>query len=301
MIIFISGASGFVGRELCRRLVAQGHELRCLVRPGAETRLIEDAEVTPLRGNLFSSAQLAELIRGADAVIHLVGIIREFPSRGITFEKLHHLATEAIVSATLAAGVKRYLHMSANGTRENATSSYHRTKWLAEQVVRQSTLDWTVFRPSLIYGPEDQFTNMLAGLLRKLPLVPVIGNGEYRLQPVPVEQVAESFARALGRDSTINKTYHCGGSECISYNRLLDLVGAAIGKKHVRKLFQPLSLMRPAISILQHFPAFPMTSTQLQMLIEGNCCDPLPWLTDLALDPAPIELNFLSDKKAPAV
>lgn len=296
MRIFITGGTGFVGRQICHQLCVAGHEIDALIRPGSEKKLAQHAQIKPLLLDLFSS-DLAEHLQNVDAIIHLVGIIREFPARGIRFKRLHQEATEAIITAAQKAGVQRYLHMSANGTRENAVSNYHRTKWRAEELVRASGLDWTIFRPSLIYGEEDQFINMLAGLLRRLPAIPVMGDGNYKLQPVPVEQVAAGFVSALSNPDSIGKIYHCGGADCISYNQLLDAVGAVIGKKSIHKIRQPLFLMRPAVALLQKLSFFPMTSDQLQMLIEGNCCDNRDWQTDLGLTPRPFKegLSFLSD------
>lgn len=301
MKLFITGGSGFVGRALCRELAARGHQLHCLIRPGSEKHLIQSPLVTAVTADLFAPDELEPLIKETDAVIHLVGIIREFPARQITFERLHHQATAAIVTATQQAGVKRYLHMSANGTAKEAQSAYHKTKWLAEKVVRQSALDWTIFRPSLIYGTEDQFISLLASLIQKLPLVPVIGTGEYQMQPVNVDVLVKGFAVAIKNSTAIGKTYHCGGQDCISYNQLLDLVGSALGKKQVRKLHQPLSLMRPLVSVLQHLSFFPITADQLQMLLAGNCCDTSEWCKDLDLKLTSLAqgLGYLDHKKSP--
>ncbi len=286
MDLFITGASGFVGRALCRELEQKGHQLYCLVRPGSEKHLISSPRVHPVCADLFSLEELTAPISKVDAAIHLVGIIRQFPTRQITFERLHQQATTIILEATRQAGVKRFLHMSANGTDEQARSAYHQSKWHAEQAVRKSGLEWTIFRPSLIYGPEDQFINLIANLIRRLPVVPVIGDGEYLLQPVPVEQIAHSFSLALEQSETIEKTYFCGGKDQLSYNQLLDLIGAALGKSKVRKVHQPLLLMQPIVAILQHLPIFPLTSDQLQMLLAGNCCDTTQWLADFHLEPS---------------
>jgi NADH dehydrogenase len=283
MVIFLTGSSGFVGNEICRALIKQGHRVRCLVRGESDARLPASPLIEAVSADLFNTSQLTAHMHGCDAVIHLVGIIREFPAKGITFERLHHQATTAVVSACLAAGIKRYLHMSANGTRPQAVTRYHQTKWLAEEEVRGSELDWTIFRPSLIYGINDQFINMISGLIRRLPIIPVMGDGTYCLQPVPVEIVAAGFAQALLQPKAIGKTYHCGGADCLSYNRLLDEVGLAIGKNKVAKIHQPLVLIRPIVNLLQHVALFPLTSDQLRMLLEGNCCDTSDWLDDLAL------------------
>lgn len=284
MRVFVTGATGFVGRALCAELVRSGHQVDCLARPGSEKRLADLPTITIKSADLFAPAELSRQMDGCDAVIHLVGIIREFPSRRITFSRLHHEATRSVVSACQQAGVKRYLHMSANGTRKDAVSAYHQTKYLAEEEVRASSLDWTIFRPSLIYGPGDQFITMLVKMLTQLPVMPVIGDGRYQMQPLPVEQVALSFTKALTLPQAIGKTYHCGGADCLSYNQLLDQVAAALGKKSPCKVPQPLMIMRPLVNIFQSLPFFPLTSNQLQMLLEGNCCDTREWLADFNLE-----------------
>jgi len=288
MKVFVTGATGFVGQALCAELLRSGHQVDCLVRPGSEKHLAGLPTLTPKVGDLFAPAALAQQMQGCDAVIHLVGIIREFPARQITFARLHHEATRSVVGACQQAGIKRYLHMSANGSRKDAVSAYHQTKYLAEEEVRASSLDWTIFRPSLIYGPGDQFITMLVKMLTRLPVIPVIGDGRYHMQPLPVEQVALSFARALTLPQAIGKTYHCGGAECLSYNELLDQVAAALGKKPPGKIPQPLVLMRPLVSLFQHLPFFPLTSNQLQMLLEGNCCDTREWRADFGFEAVPL-------------
>jgi uncharacterized protein YbjT (DUF2867 family) len=222
---------------------------------------------------------------GCEAVIHLVGIIREFPGKKITFKRMHFEATRNMVEAAEAQGVNRYLQMSANGTRENAKSPYHQTKWQAEEAVRSSSLEWTIFRPSLIFGPKDEFVNMLAEMIRKLPVLPVIGDGKYRMSPVAVEDVAASFVKALTLPGTVGKIFHCCGPQSYSYDELLDLIGAALGKAHVPKLHHPVFLMKPAVALLESFPAFPLTSSQMTMLLEGNECDPKDWAGALGITP----------------
>ena len=181
MLIFISGATGFVGGNLRRELLARGHRLRLLVHRRQES---PEAGVEMVSGDVTSKESYMDAVQGCDAVINLVGIIREFPGRGTTFQRLHVEATRALVEASREAGVTRYVQMSALGTRLNATSRYHQTKYRAEEVVRTSGLSWTIFRPSLIFGQGDAFINMLAGYIRTYPAVPVIGDGTYRLQPI---------------------------------------------------------------------------------------------------------------------
>ncbi len=287
MKVFLTGGTGFVGSEVLRQLTAAGHTPRCLVRRGSEKKLALDSGIEVHHGDVTEPATLKGALEGCDAVIHLVGIIREFPGRGITFEQMHAAATRHMVAAAKAQGVRRYLQMSANGTREDAATVYHRTKWAAEEAVRASGLDWTIFRPSLIFGPKDEFVNMIAGMIRSLPVVPVLGDGRYRMSPVAVEDVAAGFVGALEHPETAGRTFHCCGPESHSYDELIDLVGAALGRPRPAKLHHPLFLMKPMIALLEAIPQFPVTSGQLKMLLEGNVCDPADWAAAFGLDPTP--------------
>jgi uncharacterized protein YbjT (DUF2867 family) len=225
---------------------------------------------------------------GIDAVIHLVGIIREFPARNLTFERLHVAATENVLRAMTAAGVRRIVHMSALGAGPDATTGYFASKWRAETAVRESGLDWTVMKPSVVFGPGDEFVNMLAGQVR-LPLVPVIGDGRYRLQPVAAADVAAGFARTLAAPAAAGKTYEIGGPRQYTYNELLDAIGRAVGKARVRKVHVPLALMRPMVRALERFSFFPVTGDQLSMLLMSNVCDPTPFYSDLGIAPTGLE------------
>jgi NADH dehydrogenase len=198
---------------------------------------------------------------------------------------MHVTATENILEACDEQEVQRFLHMSSNGTRERGTTAYHRTKWQAEELVRASGLDWTIFRPSLIFGRGSEFVKMLTELIRRIPVVPVIGDGQYRMQPVSVEQVAVSFVKALAMPESVGKTYHQGGSESYTYDAILDLTGKAMGRKQVTKVHQPLFMIKPMIKMLQGFEQFPITEGQLKMLIEGNVCDPDEWAQAFGLVP----------------
>ncbi|MFQ5520803.1 MAG: NAD(P)H-binding protein, partial [Candidatus Methylomirabilia bacterium] len=271
--VFLTGGTGFVGKAVIHALQARGLTVRCLVRPGSEQDLRGFEAIERVPGDVLSQEGLAASMQGCDTVIHLVGIIREHPSRGITFKRLHTVATANMVEAAEHAGVHRYLQMSALGTHPGARARYHQTKWQAEEAVRQSKLEWTVFRPSVIYGPGDGFISMLARLVRRLPVVPVVGDGRYKLQPVPVEQVAEGFARAVERNTTVGQTYEVGGPRAYAFTEIVDLIGTALGKPQVRKIYEPLWLMRPVVFALERLPFFPLTSDQLLMLEESNVCE----------------------------
>ncbi len=285
MKVFLTGGTGFVGSEVLRQLVAAGHVVRALVREGSEGKLAITENVEIFSGDVTDAGSLRGALAGCDAVIHLVGIIREFPRRGVTFKKLHVNSTENMLELAQKQGVQRYLHMSSNGTRERGSTAYHCTKWQAEELVRETTLDWTIFRPSLIFGPDSEFVKMIAELIRRIPVVPVLGDGRYRMQPVLVAQVAASFVKALEMPETIGATYHLGGGASYSYDEILDLTAKALGKEKATKIHQPLFLIRPMIKLLQGSEYFPITSDQLTMLVEGNVCDAEEWASVFDLKP----------------
>ncbi len=286
--VFVTGATGFVGRVVIQALRAEGHVVRCLVRRGSERDLHGFEAIERVEGDVLGPPDALEAdIAGCDTVVHLVGIIREHRARGITFERVHHEGTQNVLAAAGRAGVRRYLHMSALGTRPGARARYHQTKWSAEEAVRASGLAWTIFRPSVIYGPGDGFVSMLAGMVRRLPVVPVIGDGRQRLQPVPVEHVAAGFARAVTVEGSIKQTYAATGPDAVSMVEMLELIGAALHRR-VRTVRVPLGLMRPIARLLHRMPSFPVTPDQLLMLEEDNTGDPGPFYATFGLTPIPL-------------
>ncbi|EJL39553.1 NAD-dependent nucleoside diphosphate-sugar epimerase/dehydratase [Brevibacillus agri] len=275
MKVFLTGATGFVGKGVLERLIAEGHDAVCLTRPGSKDKLHHGqagpGSVSLAAGDILDVESLKSAMAGCEAVIHLVGIIREQPGKGITFPKIHVEGTKNVVEAAKQAGVKRFVHMSALGSRANATSAYHRTKYEAEQLVIASGIPYVIFQPSVIFGPGDEFVNMLADLVR-MPVTPVIGDGSYPLQPVARKTVADVFVQALSLPAATNQIYETGGPDPISYGEILDAIGEAIGKKRVRKVHIPLAFMKPVVNMLEGFSFFPITNTQLTMLLEGNAC-----------------------------
>lgn len=285
MRVFLTGGTGFVGSEVLRQLLEAGHTVRCLVRRGSSNKVEAQKGVEIHRGDVTRPESLEGGLEGCDALIHLVGIIREFPGRDVTFKKMHVDATRNVLAAAGEQGVKRYLHMSANGTRADAKSTYHRTKWRAEELVRDSQLDWTIFRPSIIFGRQSEFVEMLAGLVRKAPVVPVIGDGKYRMAPVALSDVAGAFVKALESPEAVGKTYPVCGAGEYTYNEILDLIGQALGKKKVSKLHQPVALVKPVIGLFENLSFFPITKAQLTMLLEENICENNEWAADFGIEP----------------
>jgi NADH dehydrogenase len=290
--IFVTGATGFVGHAVLQRLCAEGHSVRCLVRRGSEADLRGLGAIARIEGDIVTRRGLEEGMAGCDAVIHLVGIIREHRATNVTFERVHTEGTRNVLEAAKATGIHRYVHMSALGARRGAVSRYHRTKWAAEEAVRASGLDWTIFRPSIIYGRGDGFVSMFASMVRRMPAVPVIGSGRQRVQPVPVEHVAAAFERALELPATIKQTYEVGGLEAATIEELLDLIGRALGRRRVLKAHVPLGVMMPLARLLHPLPGFPVTPDQLRMLGEDSVCDPRPFYEAFTIEPVPLAVGL---------
>lgn len=268
MKIIIAGGTGFVGSALIKRLIAEGHHITLIVRPGSKAKIPIHSQVEAV--SLDPGEPITDLDKSSDAIINLVGIIREFPSRGITFEKSHFRITKNLVDFAESHGIARFLQMSALGVGPDGKTGYIRSKFKAEEYLKSSMLNWIIFRPSMIFGPGDHVTGMFSRMIRYLPVVPVIGDGEYKLQPVHVDDVCTAFAKSLSDDRSIGKVFEFGGPEVLSFNRILDITGEALGKKKLRKFHTPVGIMRLKAAIWGRFRWFPVTSEQITMLLSDN-------------------------------
>jgi NADH dehydrogenase len=294
--VFVTGGSGFVGSAVVDELVGRGHAVRALVRD----RPIPDrgGKVAPVKGELTDPAALDRGVAGCDAVVHLVGIIAENRGKGVTFDRVHFEGTKAVVDAAKRNGVKRHVQMSAMGTRPDAVSEYHRTKWKAEEHVRASGLYWTILRPSMIHGPRGEFMQMEAAWARKQKLpylfMPYFGlgatgfGGSGKLQPVYVGDVARAFADALEKPGSIGQTYDIGGADVMDWPTMHKTVAQILTGK------PRLALPIPAwyAGLLTHVvPAslLPFNRAQVQMAREDNVGDVGPFVRDFGWRPKGFE------------
>jgi uncharacterized protein YbjT (DUF2867 family) len=268
MRIAMTGATGYVGAEVVRRLLRRDHEVRALVRRPERAGKLGDLGVELVAGDLDSPAALRALVEGMSAVVHLVGIIVESGPR--SYDAVHVRGTQALLAAAGEAGVPLFAHMSALGARGDAAATkYHRTKWQAEEAVRASGLPHVIVRPSLIAGPGNAALGTVVNLIRFSPVLPVIGDGRYQLQPVWIGDVAEAFALALERPG-LRGTFDLGGAERLTYHRVLDHLEAALGVRR-RRVSVPVGIARFAAVAGTALPNLaPITPDQLQMLLEGN-------------------------------
>ena len=287
MQVFVTGSTGFVGNHVLHELVEKGHQVRALVRPGSEHKLRRPDDVETVPGTVEEVADLIQGMQGCDAIIHLVGIIRAFPSQDITFERMHTEATANVVAAAKETEIPRLLHMSALGAREDGSTPYLRTKFAAEELVRQSGLNYTIFRPSLIFGRGGEAIKMFADMVKKY-VVPIIGDGQYRFQPVSVATVAQGFEKALDPEIAKDQTLDVGGPDNVTFDEIMDTL-ARVMSKSILKIHMPVLPLRLATSALQHAPGYPLTTDQITMLLEGSTCDEKPFYELLGLSPIPLE------------
>ncbi|MEI7766603.1 MAG: NAD(P)H-binding protein [Phycisphaerae bacterium] len=284
MQVCVTGASGFVGGYVLEALRARGFTVRALVRRAG--RLTPRTGLTEVVGSLDDPASLAAAVAGCGAVVHLVGIIAQQP--GATFTQVHIEGVRNLLAAATGAGVRRWVHMSALGTRAHAVAEYHRTKWAGEELVRATALDWTIFRPSLILGPGGEFAHMLkAWSLGTAPpylFMPFFGAGFWGqsnangLQPVYAGDVAEAFTRALVTPASIGQTYDLGGPEVVTWRQLHAAASLAFRGRHKLTLGIPAWYARLLLAL--GLPGLPFNADQVQMSQEPNCGNRAPLTRD---------------------
>ncbi len=298
MHVLLTGATGYVGRYVLDALLRHGHTVRALVRSGGDGLAAREG-VDVHHGDITEPASFGHAFQNIDAVVHLVGIIDEHPSKGVTFERIHVDGTRNVVEAARAAGVGRFVHMSANGARPDGVSAYQTTKWAAEEIVRGAGFEhWVIFRPSTLFGDpgEDnpEFAKRLwETLVKPFPVLPVFGDGQYELQPVHVAACAEAFAQAIGREASNGVAYCVAGEERISYREALRRIARGGGVRPKPTAPVPLPLARLGVNTLGKAGLLPISPAQFEMLVEGNTCDAGAFFADFGVDSPPFDVPAL--------
>ncbi len=269
-MILVTGGTGFVGAHLIRRLRQEGLPVRALARHPDRVQPFKDLGIEVVPGDISDKVSLEKAAEGIERVIHLVGIIQETP--GVTFRGVHVEGTRNVIEAARKAGVRHFFHQSALGTRPGAKSEYHRTKWEAEELVRQSGIPHTILRPSLIYGSGDKFTIRLSEMLKLVPVMPVIGSGKSRVQPIYIDDVVSCMVKAVTSDAFLNEIYEIGGPDQLTYEEVTKAITEAMGIKRPA-VHVPLFFMKPIAHALETVLSNPpLTIDQLIMIQEDNVC-----------------------------
>jgi len=299
MRVLLTGATGYVGSYVLRELLRQDHTPRCLVRGSADDLAVDNDSLEIATGDVTEPASLGDAFTDCDAVIHLVGIIEEKRSAGVTFERIHVDGTRHLADAARSAGIDRFIHMSANGARPENATDYQRTKWEAEQLVMEAGFaHWAIFRPALLFGKPDpgrpEFSSrLLADLVRPFPVLPVFGNGQYELQPVHVTEVAAAFVQALTTKASHGQTYVAAGQDRFPYVEVLDRIARAAGLAPKPKVHVPLSLARLGVYTAGRVGLLPISPAQFEMLVEGNTGDETAFYRDFDLSATPYTVENL--------
>ena len=297
-IITVFGGSGFIGRYLVKRLAESGARVRVAVRNPSDAGFLRPmgdvGQVVPLRANVGDDASVTAAVAGAAAVVNLVGILFERGHR--SFAAVHAEGAGRVARAAKAAGVGRLVHVSAIGAAPDSPSMYGRSKARGEAAVREAFGEATIVRPSVVFGPEDDFFNRFAALARLLPALPLFDGGATRFQPVYVGDVAEALSRAIESQRSAAKLYELGGPRVYTYREIMELVLTETQRDR-RLISIPSAAVRPLAALAGLLPSPPLTGDQLIQLGRDNVVSPTALgLSDLGVAPraaGPIVAGYL--------
>jgi NADH dehydrogenase len=269
-IVTVYGGSGFLGRHLVRALARRNYRIRVAVRrPDLAFHLQplgRVGQISPVQANLRNAESVEAAARGADVVVNLVGILFE---RGRQRFTAVHTEGAANVARAAKANGARLIHVSAIGADENSTSAYARSKAAAEKLVREIVPEAIVMRPSIMFGPEDNFFNLFASLARMSPVLPLIGGGHTKFQPVFVGDVAQAVAKAVDGEARAGTTYELGGSEVRSFRDILEYILQTIERKRLLVPL-PFPLAKLQAGLMQFMPTPLLTPDQVELLRTDN-------------------------------
>ncbi len=305
-LVTVFGGSGFIGRHLVRRLAADGWVVRVAVRDPVAAEFLKPmgdvGQVVPVRADITDPALVRAAVHGAHAVVNLVGILFERGRR--SFDGIHRQGAATVAAAAKAAGVARLVHLSALGADKASASAYARSKAAGEEAVSAAFPGATILRPSVVFGPEDDFVNRFARLAVLSPVLPVYTTGAYRLtcgpggpsldlfgpggpvfQPVWVGDVAAAIVKAIGEPAAVGRVYELGGAQRYSLKEILELILAETGRHN---LLVPLPFWVAGLqaAFLGLLPRPPLTRDQVRLLRSDNVVrGGKPGLADLGITP----------------
>ena len=294
--VVVTGASGLVGSHLCEVLVTGGWKIRAIVRDtNKAARRLGHLPIEIRTGDIRNVADMRSALKGAGAVVHLAAIAIEKP--GESYSSTNADATRVLIDSATAEGAQRFVHMSQNGSDSKSPYAFLRSKGVAQDLVQESNLRWTILRPSVIVGPEDEFVNVLARLVRLSPLIfPLPGGGTARFQPIAVADVVRAIVKCLEDDSTVRRSYTIGGPAPLTLRQMTERILIAMNAS--RSLVSvPVPALRPIVAIAQRMlPNPPVTTSLLDLLEVDNTTEPNDLREKLGIDPvpfAPEELLYL--------
>jgi uncharacterized protein YbjT (DUF2867 family) len=271
-VILVTGGTGFVGRHVVHALRAEDRPVRALVRDPSSDQAgtLANWGCELAEGDVTDAASLRRAVEGCEQVIHLVAIIAD--PRREPFERVMKQGTRDLVAAAKEADVRRFVLMSALGTDERSKDlvPYYGAKWDMEQTVKASGLDHVIYRPSFVFGKEGGILQLFIRQVRLAPVTPVAGNGQRRLQPIWVEDVAQFFARSLDHEEARGRTFDLGGPDQITWNDFLARLRRTLGVRRRPMVHIPMPVMRAGASVVQWLPNPLVTRDQLTMLTDAD-------------------------------
>jgi uncharacterized protein YbjT (DUF2867 family) len=302
MRIFLTGATGFIGGHLLRSLVDRGHEVTCLAR-GSGADCLEAMAlpgVKVLRGEFTHPESWLPAVAGHEAVVNTVGLVRQ--SKEAPFAVVHTEVPVALFEAVARAGVRKVVQLSALGADSKAGSAFLRSKGIADQRLAGMSLPHVILRPSFVYGPGNHSMTFFLSLAA-LPVTPIAGDGEYRVQPVHVDDVVRALVLAIERDDLAGLAMDLGGGSALAFGAMVDLLARWLGKpKGARKLHLPSALMRCVAAATDLLGGHgPITREELSMLERGSVADNRPFIHHFGFEPLPFEIGMARRPRTEAV
>lgn len=270
-LVTVFGGSGFIGRHVVRALARRGFRIRVAVRRPDLAEHVQPlgmpGQIMPVQANLRYRWSVDRAVEKADAVVNCVGILQA--SGAQSFDAVQAFGARAIAEAARAAGLACVTHVSAIGADENSPSDYARTKALGEQAVLETLPQSVVLRPSIVFGPEDEFFNRFAAMARISPVLPLIGGGQTRFQPVFVGDVAEAVAKAVAGEAKAGAIYELGGPDIKTFRECMELMLAVVRRKRLL-LPIPFGAAMFQARLLSLLPKAPITPDQVTLLKSDN-------------------------------
>ena len=289
--VTVFGGSGFLGRQIVRRLADEGAAVRVAVRHPERAAFLTGTgaagEITAVYADVWDEASVGPAVAGAEAVVNTVG---HYVERGrASFAAIHGQGAMQVARAAAQAGVRRLVHISGIGADPASASPYVRARGIGERLVREAFPEATILRPSVLFGPEDAFLNRLAGLARVMPALPLFGSGATKLQPVYVRDVAEAVARALATPTAQGRVYELGGPRIYTYEELVRLVLAQIGRKRLLVPI-PFAVWELLAALVAPLPHRPVSRDQVILMKRDNvvAANALTF-AELGITPTPLE------------
>lgn len=303
MNVAIFGSTGFVGKYILNSLIKSKHQVYTLVRKESEHKIKHINPINIINGEITNSTSLEQTMMNCSTVIYNIGIIREFKSKGISYKKLHLDYAKHVIDKAKLLNIKHFILMSANGVK-NPGTGYQITKYHAEEHLKNSGLNYTIFRPSLIFGKpqnDQEFCTQLRDTMIKLPIpapiffknLNIFKAGNFKMSPIHVENVADFFVKSIENEKHYSQIYKLGGLESFDWKKIIKTISTAV-RKNKLTVPAPVEIVKLVALFFDRFKFFPITRDQLTMLLDGNTCDSKDLFKSFKIDPIEFSSKTLS-------